>query len=75
MSIGKLVKLHSEIKGKWITFLYALLQLKIRKRSYKPFFPKHDCMKNDAANSGLVPFKQEWENERPSKVSKTKITI
>ena len=75
MSVSKLLKLHSAIKGKWITFLYALLQLKLHKRSCKPYFPKHDCMKNDAANVGVVPFKQEWENERPSKVSKTKITI
>jgi hypothetical protein len=63
------MKLHSAIKGKWITFLYALLKLKKHRESYIPYFPKHDCMKTDAENAGLVPFKQEWENERPSKVS------
>ena len=75
ISVGKLVKLHSAIKGKWITFFYALLQLKKRRRSCFPYFPKHDCMKSDAENAGLVPFKQEWENERPSKVRKTTIMI
>jgi len=75
MSVGKLVKLHHDIKGRWIKFLLALTQLKIRRRSIKPFYPFHDCFANDPHNVGLLPFQEEWDKERPSKVYKLLISI
>ncbi len=69
MSVGKLVKLHHDIKGRWITFLLALAKLKIRRRSIKPFYPFHDCFATDPHNVGLLPFQEEWDKEEPSKVS------
>ena len=68
--VKKLIAINREINGRWISYLYNLIQLKFRNKSNtKPRFQMYDIWKNDPRHAGILPFEEEWNYELPSKVS------
>ncbi len=69
LSVNKLIKLNREINGRWISYLYTLVKLLIKRRSNKKGrFQVHDVWSSDPRHAGMIPFKFEYDYELPSKV-------
>ena len=67
--INRMVKLHQQINGKWISFLYTLTQLKHRRKQNKTNrIMIHDVWKDSLRDGGIMPFPHEWDYDCPNQV-------
>ena len=67
LPLNNLIKFNNETNGNWFSYLKAKFKLKRKKSSCKKL-PDHSYDKSDPRSLGVLPFDEEWELERPSKV-------